>query len=302
MPSPFDPELRSYDEDRAIHGSFPWHLQALMAAKTVVKKAIATGTPAPPVDKPYRVVAVLGQSNASGAGNEEPGVAPPPIHPLVHQWPGCGRYRGRKILLAEDPLLHEVPGAGVGFATTFGSLLAEATGDPVLLVPCARGDTSFYPKNGYSWDRDNHDVRVNLYDYSIKQIDSALKKTGQKLDCILWHQGESDGPLSEPEVFQRQFDRLIGGLRERYGPVPFILGQLSPEYMNFGPPKLAGIDAVHQDTPNRWDHARFVPSPPGMLNGAPGSGLPEDPHFTAEAGRIIGRRMFEAYQGVDQQG
>ena len=143
---------------------------------------------------------------------------------------------------------------------------------------------------------DNHDVRHNLYDYSIQQIDSALKKTGQKLDCILWHQGESDGPLSEPEVFRRQFDRLIEGLRERYGPVPFILGQLSPEYMNFGPPKLAGIDAVHQDTPNRWDHARFVPSPPGMLNGAPGSGLPEDPHFTAEAGRIIGRRMFEAYQ------
>jgi len=140
MPSPFDPELRTYEEDRAIHGSFPLKLQLLMRAKTVVKKAIATGVPAQPVDEPYLVVPILGQSNASGSGLEAPGVTTPPPHPRVHQWPGCGRHKGR-VLEAREPLLHEVPGGGVGFATTFGAQLAEETGKPVLLVPTARGDT-----------------------------------------------------------------------------------------------------------------------------------------------------------------
>ncbi|GAA1460699.1 sialate O-acetylesterase [Williamsia maris] len=288
MPSPFDPVLRTYDEDRAIHGSFPLKLQLLMRAKTIVKQAIATGVPAQPVDEPYLVVPILGQSNASGAGLEAPGVTAPAPHPRVHQWPGCGRQKGR-VLEAREPLLHEVPGGGVGFATTFGAQLAEETGKPVLLVPTARGDTSFYPKNGYSWDPGNTQVRVNLFRYACKQIDSALAFTGQPVTAILWHQGESDGPLTPADEYQAQFDLLIASLKVRYGPAPFILGQLSPEYMRLGPPKLAGIDAVHRDTPNRHPHTRFVPSPDGMLNGG------EDPHFNAEAGREIGRRMYAAY-------
>ncbi|GGF22852.1 sialate O-acetylesterase [Williamsia phyllosphaerae] len=289
MPSPFDPVLRTYEEDRVVHGSFPVKLRALMRVKTVVKKAIATGTPVEPFAEPYTVVAILGQSNAAGAGIEVGGTTPTPPNPRVHQWPGCGRYRGRKPLAAVDPLVHEVPTSGVGFATEFGSLLADATGEPVLLVPTARGDTSFYPKNGYSWDPGNSDVRVNLFKYACAQIDSALEFSGQPLSAILWHQGESDGPLTPADEYQAQFDLLIASLRVRYGPVPFILGQLSPEYMRHGPPKLAGIDAVHRDTPNRHPHARFVPSPDGMLNGG------EDPHFNAEAGREIGRRMYAAY-------
>ncbi|WP_328858771.1 sialate O-acetylesterase [Williamsia herbipolensis] len=303
MPSPFDPELRTYDEDRAIHGDYPLKLRMLMRAKTIVKKAIATGTPVEPFDEPYTVIAILGQSNAAGAGIEVGGTAPTPPNPRVHQWPGCGRYRGRKPLAAIDPLLHEVPTNGVGFATEFGSLLADASAKPVLLVPTARGDTSFWPKNGYSWNPANTDVRVNLFKYACKQIDSALKFSGQPLSGILWHQGESDGPLTPAELYQEQFDLLIATLRVRYGPVPFILGGLSPEYMRFGPPKLAGIDAVHKDTPNRHPNARFVEPPDGMLNGSPGvPGVAEDPHFTAEAGRIIGRRMFSTYQEMTSAG
>ncbi|MBT0565936.1 sialate O-acetylesterase [Williamsia sp. CHRR-6] len=290
MPSPFDPVLRSYEEDRKVHGDFPLKLQLLQRAKTTVKKLIATGVPAEPFDQPYQVVAILGQSNAAGAGIEEPGVSPPPPNPRVHQWPGCGRYRGRRVLQARDPLLHEVPTSGVGFATEFGSRLAEATGDPVLLVPTARGDTSFYPKNGYSWNPENTSVRVNLFRYAVAQIDSALKFTGEPLSAILWHQGESDGPLTPPEEYQAQLDLLIASLRVRYGPVPFIVGALNPELIRRGSPKLVGIDAVHRDSPNRHPNVGFVESPDGMSNGA------HDPHLNAGAGRIIGARMFEKFQ------
>ncbi len=232
-----------------------------------MKRLLAAGTVVEPADR-YSVVAVLGQSNAHGAGMSGVGALPVQPDRRVHQWPGCGRRRGR-ILQAEDPLLHEIPpGAGAGFATTFGSLLADHTGEAVLLVPSARGDTSFHQKNGYSWDPANRTARVNLYDLAVRQIGNALAAagSGSRLAAILWHQGESDVPLTPPDVYRDRLDALIIGLRDNFGEVPFILGQMVPEEIATGHPKYPDIAAVHATTPDRHSACAHVPGPDGMHN------------------------------------
>ena len=70
-------------------------------------------------------------------------------HPRVHQYAMSGPDKNT-VILASDPLMHEIPGYGVGFGMTFARHLAEATGRYVLLVPGARGDTSFAPKDGWN--------------------------------------------------------------------------------------------------------------------------------------------------------
>ncbi len=110
-------------------------------------------------------------------------------HPLVHQWANSGRAKNTAIL-AVDPLLHETPSRRVGFGVTFGKALAEATNrPPVLLVPCARGDTSFHPKNGYTWDIANTTTRRNLYREAVASINAALARyPDATVAVVLWHQ------------------------------------------------------------------------------------------------------------------
>ena len=132
-----------------------WY-QAVMEARGVVKRRLAPrGTPVAAPSSPYLVVPILGQSNAQGMGLGLDLAGPDRPHPLVHQWAMGGRSKGT-VVAAVDPLLHEVPAKDtVGFGMTFAKQLAERTGRPVLLIPGARGDTSFAPKNGYTWDPAN---------------------------------------------------------------------------------------------------------------------------------------------------
>ncbi|SDU61225.1 sialate O-acetylesterase [Gordonia westfalica] len=280
------------ESDLRIHGDAPARAQRIIRAKDMVKRLLAAGTVVEPADR-YSVVAVLGQSNAHGAGMSGVGALPVQPDRRVHQWPGCGRRRGR-ILQAEDPLLHEIPGAGAGFATTFGSLLADHTGEAVLLVPSARGDTSFHQKNGYSWDPANRTARVNLYDLAVRQIGNALAAagSGSRLAAILWHQGESDVPLTPPDVYRDRLDALIIGLRDNFGEVPFILGQMVPEEIATGHPKYPDIAAVHATTPDRHSACAHVPGPDGMHN--PGETI----HYNSAGQRELGRAMFEAYRDL----
>jgi hypothetical protein len=243
---------------------------------------------------PYSVVAVLGQSNAHGAGIglDPTGLDAP--HPDVHQWPSSGRSKG-KIISGADPLFHEIPSKAVGFGATFAKLLTEATAEPVLLVPMALGDTSFAPKHGYTWDPADRTTRVNLYRKAIAAIDGAMAtKAGNRLTAILWHQGESDVPLTPGLVYSQKLDSLIDGLRHRYGvDVPFVIGQMVPEEIESGRPGYAVIDAVHADTPNRRPRVAYASGPRGSYNSAQ-----EVCHYNAAGQRELARRMWEAYLSI----
>jgi hypothetical protein len=273
-------------------GDSPLWRRLLIEAKCVVKRRIAKpGIPVQEPELPYLVVPILGQSNAFGMGLELDPTGLDRPHPLVHQWAMCGPSKGTAVL-GVDPLLHEIPCKRVGFGVTFAKRLADEIGRTVLLIPGARGDTSFTPKNGYTWDGADRSTRVNLYRQAVAAIDAALERhPGSQIATILWHQGETDVPLMSPAAYQQKLDALIDALRERYGAdVPVILGQMVPEEMERSHKDYSGIDRVHQDTPNRRDRTAFVPGPRSAFNSD------TDRHYSAAGLRELAERMWSAYR------
>ena len=214
-------------------------------------------------------------------------------HQRVHQYARCGRSKG-SVVLAVDPLLHEIPGYGVGFGMTFAKRLAEETGRYVLLVPGARGDTAFAPKNGYTWDPADTTTKVNLYRSGVQAIDEVLgRHPASKVAAVLWHQGESDVPLTSGPVYQAKLDSVIDGLCVRYGAeLPFLLGQMVPEEMELSRKDYSVIDAIHVDTPNRWPRAAFIPGERGCINGG------HDRHYNAAGLRAMGGAMWAKFHDM----
>jgi hypothetical protein len=278
-------------------GDSPLWRRVLTDAKHAVERRLAPrGTPVAPPESPYLVVPILGQSNAVGMGFGLDPDGADQSHPRVHQWAMCGPSRGTAIL-AVEPLLHEIPGKGVGFAMTFAKSLADATGRAVLLIPGACGDTSFAPKNGYTWDPADSKTRVNLYRNAVAAIDTVLARyPGSRVAAVLWHQGETDVPLTSGTVYQQKLDSVIDDLREGYGTdLPFLLGQMVPEEMEQSHKDYSGINAAHADTPNRRPRTAFVPGPRASINGG------TDRHYNAAGQRELGRQMWQTYRamGVD---
>jgi hypothetical protein len=265
-----------------------------MEAKAAVKRRLApAGTPVDPPDDPYLIVGVLGQSNAVGMGLGLDLDGPDRPHPRVHQWAMCGPSKGT-VILAVDPLLHEIPAGGVGFGMTFAKHLADETGRAVLLIPAARGDTSFTPKNGWTWDPADTRTRRNLYRNGVAAIDAALAGyPGSKVAAILWHQGETDVPLMTGPMYETKLDSVIDDLRSRYGAdLPFLLGQMVCEEMELSGKNYAPIDAVHVDTPNRRPRTAVIAGARSSINGG------EDRHYNAAGQREMGRAMWLVYRTI----
>lgn len=262
--------------------------------KCTLKRRLAPrGIPVSAPEHPYLIVPILGQSNAFGMGLplDREGADKP--HPMVHQWANSGPSKNTTILGA-DPLLHETPSRRVGFGVTFGKALTEATNRAVLLVPCARGDTCFHPKNGYTWDITDTTTRRNLYREAVAAIDAALARhPGSTVAVILWHQGESDVPLTSGPDYQRMLDTLFDDLRVRYGAdTPIILGGMVPEEMERSGKDYTVIDAIHRDTPNRMPRTAFVPGNRDSFNSD------VDRHYNAAGIRALGHDMWLAYRDI----
>lgn len=269
----------------------PWRRLLSRANRLVRRRLAPRGQPVPAPDRPYLVVPVLGQSNAFGMGLPlDPAGADQP-HPRVHQWAMCGPSEGTAVLAA-DPLLHETPSKGVGFGMTFAKSLACETGRTVLLIPGARGDTSFTPKNGYTWDPADTHTRSNLYRKAVEAIDAALAGYPEsRVVAVLWHQGETDVPLTPAPAYQSRLDALIQDLRKRYGAdVPFLVGQMVPEEMERSHKDYSAIDAVHAEIGNRVPRAAFIEGPRAAYNSE------TDRHYSAEGQRSLGRAMWSAYR------
>ena len=276
---------RNPDGDVAL-----WRLLAFEAKSAVKRRLVKRGTPVESPAEGYLIVPVLGQSNAYGMGFglDAEGLDRP--HPRVHQYGMSGPDR-RRVVLATEPLLHEIPLGRVGFGLTFAKRLADATNRHVLLVPGARGDTSFTPKNGYTWNPADTRTRVNLYRNAVRAIDDALAQHPRsKVTAVLWHQGESDVPLTSGSDYRGYLDSVIDDLRNRYGSeFPFIIGQMVPEEMELSHKDYSVINAIHIDTPNRKPRTAFVAGERGCTNSE------QDRHYNAAGLRAMGHAMWTSY-------
>ena len=265
----------------------------VVRAKDVVKRRLGRGIPVEVFDEPYLVVAVLGQSNAHGAGVglDRDGLDAP--HPRVHQWAASGRSKNT-VVAGRNPLFHEVPSKAVGFGPTFAGHLADATGRPVLLVPYARGDSGFARIHGISWDPSDTGARINLFHNAMTRIRSGLNiAPGNEMAAVMWHQGESDVPLLTGPAYAEKLDLLIDTVRAYFGEVPFVLGQMVPEEIEGGHANYSVIDAVHADTPRRRASVAYVPGPRNLYNSET-----EKIHYNAAGQRELGRRMWDAFVGM----
>ena len=164
----------------------------------------------------------------------------------------------------------------------------------MLLIPGARGDTSFTPKNGWTWDPADSRTRRNLYRNAVAAIDAALGRyPGSTVATILWHQGETDVPLMAASEYQTKLDSVIDDLRSRYGAeLPFLLGQMVAEEMELSGKNYGPINAVHADTPNRRPRTAFIPGTRSAINGG------TDRHYNASGQREMGKAMWLAYRTV----
>ena len=94
-------------------------------------------------------------------------------------------------------------------------------------------------------------------------------------------------------VYETKLDSVIDGLRGRYGAeLPFLVGQMVGEEMEFSGKDYAPINAVHADTPNRRPRAAFIAGARSSINGG------TDRHYNAAGQREMGRSMWLAYRTI----
>lgn len=165
---------------------------------------------------------LAGQSNMQGIGNmidiEPPSpqvhvfemqevwsVAQDVLH-WLHESP-CGAY-WRNDQAARDAALaagRGNPTKGAGLGVAFGKDLAEHTGVPIGLIPCALGGTQIK-----EWDpKDKHLGTTVLYGAMLHRVNRA----GGKVKGLLWYQGESDAVTELSPLYSDRLKELAAATR-----------------------------------------------------------------------------------------
>lgn len=168
---------------------------------------------------------LAGQSNMQGVGNnedvEEPDprvlifamndtwrVAEEPIHRLpesrdiVHSKVEDDAERAKLVMDVTD----WTKGAGLGLP--FAKAVAEATGRPIGLVPCAHGGTSMT-----QWSPEGRDQGgATLYGAMYRRF----QEVGGKVKGVLWYQGESDSTDEAAPEYFRKFSEFIEAVRRDF--------------------------------------------------------------------------------------
>ncbi|WP_197517566.1 sialate O-acetylesterase [Microbacterium karelineae] len=251
----------------------------------------------------YRLVLVLGQSNANGSNTDFEPDGQDARDPRIDAFPGSGDDAGT-IVPAREPLapIGGHPPGGLGPGGPFASLLLTTlpAGDRILIVPVTMGGTGMrrhgtYPgvwKVGFE-----KEGAPNLFDAAVRHTRAALAAAGPdaRIDAVIWHQGESDGGRSEDD-YAADLDELILALRVRVpeaSEAPFIVGQMAAE-RRIAFPDHAGVAEALRRTPDRIPLTGYAEAPPvGHINDA-------STHFTAAGQRILGANCFAAYQAIAQ--
>lgn len=242
----------------------------------------------------YDVVAVLGQSNALGAGTGW-SFADLFASPRVAQEPSYGKVPD-VVLPAFDPLLSAGPtirSPRVGPGVTFAEEYADRMARNVLLVPAAMSGTGFTPVQGYTWNPDDTDTATNMYDYAVSEIRQALDRNpDNELTVIIWHQGETDADAGmSTEQYADLLTSVIEGMRAEFGDVPVIIGGLTPKWVE-GNPDGAAIDAAHREVAESLPRVAFVEGSPGMVNEG------EPVHYDAQGQREMAGRYWSAFASL----
>lgn len=230
----------------------------------------------------YDVIVLAGQSNMVGRNGPIDGTLDA-TDARIFQY----GFDSQTVTLASNPLDHQDEGANtIGMGLTFAKayLATMPANRKILLVPCARGGTSF--NSGFWRAGGGGDAPA------IARTNAAMTQgTGtNKLVAILWHQGESDQGVSQAQYTTDQ-DALIARWRSSMtgatASTPFIVGAT----LVGGAQTDANVSAVIAATPSRINYTGFADSN-GLVSGG------DNLHFNAASQRTMGGRYFTAYQSA----
>ena len=179
------------------------------------------------------VVIAAGQSNMSGRGTPY-GVNYGDV-PDGRVWEFGSKVQ--TLRPADVPLdMHDDnQNAGLSPATVFARewVRESPPGTVCLLVPAAHGGTGFSGTGTWNWSDESG--QWSLTAAMLAQAQAAVQAAqtqwpGAEISvrCMLWHQGESDGPMTEAD-YATALTTLIGRVRAVYPDLPVILGELSPD-------------------------------------------------------------------------
>jgi len=174
---------------------------------------------------------------------------------------------------------------GAGLGLTFGRLMAERTGMPVGLIPCARGSTSMQ-----QWSPQQYGPQPPLYAAMLARI----RACGGKIAGVLWYQGESDvGPDDWPHYEERMTTLLSALRRDLDQPtLPFLMVQLG-RFVSFPVPVVVRGWNELRERQRCWANAQTNVEIVAALD----LELSDAIHLDTPGLRRLGKRLAKAAQG-----
>ena len=216
---------------------------------------------------------LMGQSNMAGRGLLED------VEPIRDE--RIRVFRDGTWTVAEEPLHHDRPTAGIGLAMSFARTVLDANpGTDIGLVPRAVGST---PLERWMPGADLYEGAMD----AAREV--AMDGT---IKAVLWHQGEHDSKSeADASSYSRRFTAMATTLRKRLGApsLPVVLGELGG-YLSKRPDfsYYRTVNAELRKIPDALPHSAVV-----NAEGLTDKG--DDLHYDARSLRIFGERYAATY-------
>ena len=217
---------------------------------------------------------LMGQSNMAGRGLLED------VEPICDE--RIRVFQDGRWAVAEEPLHHDRPTAGIGLAMSFARTMLDADPDTDIgLVPRAVGST---PLERWMPGADLYEGAM------VAAREAAMDGT---IKAVLWHQGEHDSKSeADASSYTQRFSTMVTTLRERLDTpsLPVIVGELGG-YLSKRPdfPHYRIVNAELRKVPETVPHSAFV-NAEGLTD--KGDSL----HYDARSLRVFGERYADAYR------
>lgn len=216
---------------------------------------------------------LMGQSNMAGRGLLED------VEPIRDE--RIRVFQDGRWAVAEEPLHHDRPTAGIGLAMSFARTVLDANpGTEIGLVPRAVGSTPL----------ERWVPGADLYEGAMAAAHEAARDGTVK--AVLWHQGEHDSKSdADASSYLRRFSVMVTTLREQLDrpSLPVIVGELGG-YLSTRPdfPHYRTVNAELHKIPDALSHCAFISAECLTDKG-------DNLHYDARSLRIFGERYAAAY-------
>jgi len=181
------------------------------------------------------------------------GYAVEPLHSLVDS-PDPVHSGDPATRAKRSEVEHKTRTKGAGLGLPFARALADETGVPFGLIPCAHGGTSME-----QWSPSKKgEGGKSLYGSMLRQV----KLAGGKVKGVLWYQGESDsiqGPALA-DAYSKTFTSFIAAVREDFeqSDLPFYYVQIGRFVYDGDPRPWKTVQEAQRTLPETVPHTGVV--------------------------------------------